>query len=73
MAKPAKTKGPHHMTAAEFTRAVVKFWGSVYASRVELDMSLRQVQRYASGERPVPVVVARLLRAYLAHGVPPPP
>jgi hypothetical protein len=68
----AKTKNPHDMTAAEFTRAVNRLWGSVYASRVELGMSLRQVQRFASGERPVPVVVARLLRAYLHHGLPAP-
>lgn len=68
----SKPKNPHHMTAAEFTRAVCKLWGSVYASRVELGLSLRQVQRYASGERPVPVVVARLLRAYLDHGLPAP-
>lgn len=67
----AKPKNPHHMTAAEYTRAVLRLWGSVYRSKDELGMSIRQVQRFASGERPVPVVVARLLRAYLAHGLPP--
>lgn len=69
MPKPKKIS--HDMTAAEFTRAVLKLWGSVYRSKDELGMSIRTVQRFASGERPVPVVVARLLRAYLAHGLPP--
>jgi hypothetical protein len=56
------------MTAEEFDRALKRLGLSVYAARVPLGVSLRQAQRYSSGDTPIPATVALLLRMYLKHG-----
>ena len=63
-------KDPDTMTSEEFARALKKLGLSVYAARVPLGVSLRQAQRYSSGESAIPPTVARLLRMYLRHGIP---
>ena len=50
------------MTAEQFAAAVHRLGISVYASAPVLSVSLRQAQRFASGEQAVPVPVAKLLR-----------
>lgn len=57
------------MTARQFDLALAKLGLSVYASAPKLGISLRQAQRYSSGETtPVPAPIAKLLRAYIALG-----
>jgi DNA-binding transcriptional regulator YiaG len=60
MAQPDKTMNP-----AEFKRACARLRLSVSASRHALGLSLRQVQRYSSGEQEIPAPVAKLLRLAL--------
>lgn len=56
------------MTPKQFDAAVAKLGLSVYASAPALGISLRQAQRYSSGESPIPIVVAKLLRAMILLG-----
>jgi hypothetical protein len=56
------------MTPKQFDAAVAKLGLSVYASAPALGISLRQAQRYSSGESPVPITVAKLLRAMILLG-----
>ena len=61
--EPAKT-----MDSIGYREACATLKISVYASADVLGISLRQAQRYASGESPVPDTVAKLLRALIALG-----
>jgi len=54
------------MTARQFDAAPKKLGISVYASAKVLCISLRQAQRYSSGEASVPPSIAKLLRALIA-------
>lgn len=56
------------MTPKQFNAAVAKLGLSVYASAPALGISLRQAQRYSSGESPIPQTVAKLLRALVQLG-----
>ena len=56
------------MTARQFDAALKQLGLSVYASAKVLCISLRQAQRYSSGEAPVPPSIAKLLRALIALG-----
>jgi hypothetical protein len=56
------------MTPRQFDAALEKLGLSVYASAKVLCVSLRQAQRYSSGEAPVPPSIAKLLRALIALG-----
>ena len=49
------------MTKNQFTEALRKLDLSVYASPAVLKVTLRQAQRYASGEQPVEARVAAIL------------
>jgi hypothetical protein len=57
------------MTGPFYTRAVAKLGLSVYASRHAVGLGLRQTQRIASGEAPVPRAVAKLINLMLAGKV----
>ena len=59
---------PSTMTAGEFDAALKQLGISVYASAKVLCISLRQAQRYSSGEAPVPPSIAKLIRALIALG-----
>jgi hypothetical protein len=59
------------MKPAEFDRCLAALKLSVYASRLLFGVSLRQAQRFSSGERAVPAAVARLLRLMVEHNVDP--
>jgi hypothetical protein len=56
------------MTPRQFDAALEKLGISVYASAKVLCVSLRQAQRYSSGEAPVPPSIAKLLHALIALG-----
>ncbi|BEV44402.1 hypothetical protein [Afipia carboxidovorans] len=56
------------MTPKQFDAAVAKLGLSVYASAPALGISLRQAQRYSSGEADVPETIAKLLRAMILLG-----
>lgn len=60
----------HEISARDFRRAVEALGYSVYASTDLLGISLRQAQRYAGGETPVPETVSKLLDMLMRHGVP---
>ncbi len=49
------------MTPKQFTDAAIKLWGSVYAAAPALGISLRQAQRYSSGEQAVAPPVACII------------
>jgi hypothetical protein len=55
------------MTATEFNEALQKLGLSVYASAKVLGISLRQAQRYSSGEEPVAWRTANHLSILLLH------
>jgi hypothetical protein len=59
------TKDDTTMTARQYRRAVEELGISVYRSAQVLGVSLRQAQRFAAGETPVPRPVAKLLRLSL--------
>lgn len=40
------------------------------ATAAALGVTLRTAQGYKSGEHPIPEPIAKLLRCYLAHGLP---
>jgi len=61
------------MTKEQYREALKTLGLSVYASGDWLGISMRQSQRYASGEAPIPQVVANLLDCFLRHGLPPKP
>lgn len=67
----AVTRQSGDMTAAQFRRALNQLGLSVYASGPVLGLSLRQAQRIAAGESPVPRPVAKLLRLMLRLRVDP--
>ncbi|WP_271572558.1 hypothetical protein [Bradyrhizobium sp. CCBAU 11386] len=54
------------MTSKQFHDAVIKLWGSVYASADPLGISLRQAQRYDAGTE-VAAPVANQLKILLDH------
>ena len=56
------------MTKKQFNDAVARLGLSVYASAPVLGISLRQAQRYSSGESEVPATIAKLLRAMILLG-----
>jgi transcriptional regulator with XRE-family HTH domain len=56
------------MTPRQFDAALKQLGISVYASAKVLCVSLRQAQRYSSGEAPVPPSIAKLIRALIALG-----
>lgn len=60
MPTPKKT-----MTRTQFNAALSKLGLSVYASAPVLGISLRQAQRYSSGEATIPETIAKLLRAMI--------
>ena len=63
------------MSPAEFLAAIhaLGFSSPYAAGRAGvLGLGVRQLTNYASGVTPVPEAVARLLRAYLDHGLPQP-
>jgi hypothetical protein len=62
------TRRASTMTARQFDAALAKLGISVYASAKVLCVSLRQAQRYSSGEAPVPPSIAKLIRALIALG-----
>ena len=56
------TKSSSTMTAAEFKTGLLKLYPSIYAGGPAIGLSLRQAQRIACGEAPVPAPVAKLIR-----------
>jgi transcriptional regulator with XRE-family HTH domain len=58
------------MTATQYQRARKKVGYSNYALCRLLGVSLRQAQRYESGEAEIPETIARLLIMYQRFGVP---
>jgi hypothetical protein len=65
------TKEDTTMTARQYRKAVEELGISVYASARVLGVSLRQAQRFAAGETPVPRPVAKLLRLMVRFKVKP--
>ena len=65
MAKKPKKKADGGMKAREFTAALDRLGLSVYASGKVIGLSLRQSQRVAAGESPVPRPVAKLITLLL--------
>jgi hypothetical protein len=67
MAKKPKKKQVHAdgMKAREFAAALDRLGLSVYASGKVIGLSLRQSQRVAAGESPVPRPVAKLITLLL--------
>jgi hypothetical protein len=63
----AQMPTPEEMTAKEYNEALRDLGLSVYASPGVLGISLRQSQRYSSGEQEVPPRVANHLRLLLLH------
>jgi hypothetical protein len=57
------------MTARQFDAALKQLGISVYASAKVLCISIRQAQRYSSGEAPVPPSITKLLSALIALGL----
>ena len=55
------------MTTIQFNQALRQLGLSVYASPSILKVTLRQAQRYASGEQPVEARVAAILEMLLNH------
>lgn len=66
--KPAKAE-PGGMSAATFSKALDKLGLSVYASGKVIGLSLRQSQRVAAGESPVPRPVAKLINLILKRKI----
>ena len=60
------------MTKTQYRKALEELKLTPYSAAPALGISLRQSHRYASGEQPIKETVARLLEAYLRHGLPPP-
>jgi len=58
------------MSTREFNAALAQLGLSPYGAAAWLGVSIRQSHRYASGEQPVALPVALLLRFYLEHGLP---
>lgn len=58
------------MTAGQYNAALRRLDLTPYAAAKVLGISLRQSHRYAADETPVPPVVAKLVRAYVKHGMP---
>lgn len=63
--QPPKIEEGPEMSATAFSRALDKLGLSVYASRKVIGLSLRQSQRVAAGESPVPRPVAKLITLLL--------
>jgi hypothetical protein len=66
--KPAKAE-PKTMSATEFSKALEKLGLSVYASGKVIGLSLRQSQRLAADESPVPRPVAKLINLMLKRKI----
>ena len=60
------------MTNLQYRAALKKLGLTVVGAAPVLGVSRRQSQYYASGETPIPEPIVRLLRCYLAHGLPAP-
>jgi hypothetical protein len=60
------------MSDSQFRSALKKLGLTVASKRTAaaLGMGIRQCQRLAVGEQPVPQPVERLLKMYLTHGLP---
>lgn len=58
------------MTPKQYVANLKKLGLSVYASGPILGISMRQSQRYASGETEIPATIAKLLEIYTQHGIP---
>jgi hypothetical protein len=56
------------MTALQYRKACATLGISVYKSGEVVGVTKRQAYRYASGETPVPEIVAKLLRALIRLG-----
>jgi transcriptional regulator with XRE-family HTH domain len=61
------------MTMKQYLAALKSLGLTVAGQRTAdvLGLSVRQVQRFASGESEIPGSVAKLLEAYQRHGLPP--
>ena len=71
MAKKRKAKKDTSdgMSGDDFARGLSKLGLSVYASGKVIGLSLRQAQRVAAGESPVPRPVAKLLTLMLKRKI----
>lgn len=58
------------MTAKQFNDALRRLELTPYSAGPVLGISRRQAHRYAAGDTDIPEVVAKLVRAYLVHGMP---
>jgi len=67
--QPPKIEEGPEMSAATFVKALDKLGLSVYASRKVIGLSLRQSQRVAAGESPVPRPVAKLINLLLKRRI----
>lgn len=61
------------MTARQFLAALkrLKLTPASRRTAALLGVKVRQCQRYAAGEQPIPGPVALLVAMYLRHGLPP--
>ena len=71
-ATPARTRGTHTMTKNQYLAALKKLDLSPAsrATAAALGLTVRQCQRLAAGDSPIPETVALLLTMYLEHGLP---
>lgn len=69
---PARTRGAPTMTTNQYLAALKKLGlsPSGRGTAEALGLSLRQCQRIAAGDSPVPDTLAKLLAMYLEHGRP---
>lgn len=60
------------MSSAQFLRTLKKLELTVASQRTAqvLGLSIRQCQRLAAGDSPVPGPLVKLLGCYLRHGIP---
>jgi DNA-binding transcriptional regulator YiaG len=58
------------MTARDYRAAREKLGLSNYALAPKLGIHLRTAQHYEAGTRPIPLAIARLLEAWVRHGMP---
>ena len=56
------------MTSASYIEALRKLGLTPYAAAPVIGVSIRQSLRYASGDTPIPEVVAKLVRAFALLG-----
>lgn len=60
------------MTTAQYLKAIARLGLSPSGKRTAalLGVSVRQIQRYATGAQPIAKYVALLIAMYLKHGIP---